>query len=296
MSGYRPRRAARHETLRVRGLDMHLRRWGPAPTAAEPPLVLLHGWQDTGDTFQFLIDAMARDRPVLAPDWRGFGRSEWAGESYWFPDYFADLDALLDQVLPDQPVRLVGHSMGGNVATLFAGLRPERVRCIVTLEGVGLPRTRPADAPAQLRQWLKQVRRIPPLKTYESFEALAAVIGVRFPRFGAERARFVAEAWAETVPGGVRLLGDARHRWLNPVRYQREDAEACWREVRAPVLLLLGTESDMARGLGPDGTIEALERLMADVQVATVGGAGHMLHIEQPGQVAALIEPFLSAH
>jgi len=296
VSEYRARRPARPQSMQVRGLSMHLRRWGPLPTADEPPLVFLHGWQDTGDTFQFLVDALERDWPILAPDWRGFGRSEWPQEGYWFQDYFADLDRLLDSV-SDKPVRLVGHSMGGNISSIYAGVRPERVRCVVNLEGVGLPRTNPAQAPARLRQWLEQTRTVPPLKQYASFDELARVITARFPRFGAPRARFVAEAWArQEADGSVRLLGDARHRWVNPVLYKRDDAEACWREVKAPVLMLTGAESDLLAKLGPDGTPEALRALVPGMRLETVAGAGHMLHIEAPEEVASLIEPFLRAH
>jgi len=296
VSDYRARRRARPESMQVRGLGMHLRRWGPAPSADQPPLVFLHGWQDTGDTFQFLVDALERDWPILAPDWRGFGRSEWPQEGYWFQDYFADLDRLLDSV-SEQPVRLLGHSMGGNIASIYAGVRPERVRCVVNLEGVGLPRTNPAQAPARLRKWLEQTRTVPPLKRYASFDELATVIAARFPRFGAARARFVAEAWAGQEPdGSIRLLGDARHRWVNPVIYKREDAEACWREAKAPMLLLLGGRSEMPAHLGPDGTLEALRSLIPGMRVETIEGAGHMMHIEAPEKVAALIEPFLSAH
>uniref|UniRef100_UPI002362DFF1 alpha/beta fold hydrolase n=3 Tax=Pseudomonadota TaxID=1224 RepID=UPI002362DFF1 len=80
-----------------------------------PPLVLLHGWMDVGASFQFVVDALAGDREVIALDWRGFGLSEASGAGcYWFPDYLADLDALLDAVSPSAPVDLLGHSMGGN--------------------------------------------------------------------------------------------------------------------------------------------------------------------------------------
>src|ERR1700734_2209803 len=111
MTAYQVLRAPRHETARVRGLDMHLTRWGPPPSESVSPIVLLHGWLDTGDTFQFMVDALCRDRPLVALDWRGFGRSEWPKEGYWFPDYLGDLDVLLDQLSPELPVRLVGHSM-----------------------------------------------------------------------------------------------------------------------------------------------------------------------------------------
>ena len=275
---------------------MHLTRWGPAPTVSEPAVLLLHGWQDTGDTFQFMVDAFERDWPLVAPDWRGFGRSEWPQEGYWFPDYLADLDALLDQLSPGVAVRLVGHSMGGNVASLYAGLRPDRVRCLANLEGFGLPRSTSEEAPAQLRKWLDQVKAAPVLKDYDSLEQLASIIQARYPRFSEAQAGFVAAAWSGRDGGRVRLLGDSRHRWVNPIRYQREDAEACWRQVTAPVLMLLADESEYLAKLGADGREDAFRKVIPHIQIARVAGAGHMLHIERPTTVASLVENFLSGH
>ncbi len=297
MSEYQARRVPRRETLRVRGLDIHLRRWGPAPTDSAPPVLLLHGWQDTGDTFQCMVDAFERDWPLAALDWRGFGRSEWGRDGYWFPDYLADLDALLDELGMDRPVRIVGHSMGGNIASLYAGLRPERVRCVVNLEGFGLPRTAPDRAPAQLRKWLDQVKSVPALKDYESFEQLASIIRHRYPLFSEVQSGFVARAWGRLeADGRVHLLGDSRHRWVNPVIYRREEAEACWRAIKAPMLMLLGEKSEYLQKLGIDGTDAVFRSLIAGIQIVRVAGAGHMLHIEKPRLVAPLVENFLSAH
>jgi pimeloyl-ACP methyl ester carboxylesterase len=294
---YEVRRAARHETVRLRGLDIHLRRWGPAPSRGSPPVLLLHGFQDTGETFQFLVDAFERDWPLAALDWRGFGRSAWSQDGYWFVDYLADLDALIEELSADQPVPLIGHSMGGNIAALYAGVRPQRVRCLVNLEGLGLPRTASEQAPARLAKWLDQVKSVPPLKDYDSFEQLASIIHHRYPRFSAAQADFVARAWATLeADGRVRLLGDSRHRWVSPTPYKREDAEACWRSARAPMLMLLGEKSDYASRLGADGSDEALRAAMPGAQLARIAGAGHMLHIEKPFIIAPLIEKFLSDH
>jgi pimeloyl-ACP methyl ester carboxylesterase len=294
---YQLLREPRRETLRVRGLDIHVRRWGPEPSVAAAPVFLLHGWQDTGDTFQFLVDAFERDWPLVALDWRGFGRSEWDQNGYWFPDYLADLDALLEQMSFGMPARLVGHSMGGNIASLYAGLRPESVQCVVNLEGFGLARTSPDQAPVQLRKWLDQVKRVPPLKDYESFEQLASIILLRYPRFTEAQSRFVANAWASRqADGRVHLLGDARHRWVNPVLYKREDAEASWRRITAPMLMILGEESEYLARLGADGTDAAFRATMPGVNLVRLAGAGHMLHIEKPHLVAPLVENFLSFH
>ncbi len=293
---YRVVRVPRHETVRLRGLDIHLTRWGPEPSAAAPAVFLLHGWQDTGATFQFMIDRFEGEWPLVALDWRGFGRSEWPQEGYWFPDYFADLDALLERLSPGAPARLVGHSMGGNVASLYAGLRPERVRCVADLEGFGLARSSPGDAPRLLRKWLDQVNSRPQLKSYDSVEQLASVIRFRYPRFSDRQADFVAAAWSTEEDGRVRLIGDSRHRWVNPFRYQREDAEACWREVRAPMLLILGEESEHLAKLGADGSDAAFRSLIPHVEIVHIAGAGHMLHIEKADLVAPLVENFLRAH
>ena len=84
----------------VRNLRYHVRCWGKA---GAPKLFFLHGWMDMSASFQFLVDALRGDWHVIAPDWRGFGLTEWARDGYWFPDYYADLDALLQFYQPDAP-------------------------------------------------------------------------------------------------------------------------------------------------------------------------------------------------
>jgi pimeloyl-ACP methyl ester carboxylesterase len=290
-------RAPRHETVRLRGLKMHLTRWGPEPSESAPPVLLLHGWLDAGETYQFMVDALRSDRPLVALDWRGFGRSEWPQEGYWFPDYLGDLDALLDLLSPDAPARLVGHSMGGNIACSYAGIRPDRVRCVVNLEGFGLARTSPSQAPARMRKWLDQVKSPLQGKHYASIDELAAVIRFRYPRFSAAQAAFVAAAWGKAEAGGtVRLAGDPRHHWVNPILYKREDTEACWRELRAPLLMLIGEKSELPSKLAQDGTAAAFRAIFPHIEIAHIADAGHMLHIERPDLVAPLVEAFLDAH
>ena len=276
---------------------MHLTRWGPPPSAAEPPVVLLHGWLDSGATFQFLVDAFQKDYPVIAPDWRGFGRSEWPQEGYGFPDYLGDLDALLDMLSPVYPVKLLGHSMGGNIANLYAGLRPERVKCVVNLEGFGLSRTTSSESPRRMRKWLDQIKTPVTEKSYNSMEQFAAVIQFRYPRFSAEIVQFVARIWgAVDAEGRVKQSSDPRHHLVNPIIYKREDAEATWREMRAPMLMMLGEESDYLPRLGPDGTLKSLRNTFPGVEIQSIPGAGHMLHIERPADVAPHVEAFLEAH
>jgi pimeloyl-ACP methyl ester carboxylesterase len=288
---YQPRRPARHETLVIRGLRHHLTRWGPE---SDSPLILLHGWMDTADTFQFIVDCLGDDWPCVALDWRGFGRSDWEPNGYWFPNYLADLDVLLDLVSPAKPARLVGHSMGGNVASLYAGTRPERVERVVNVEGIGLPRTTPDMAPGRLREWLEELRNIPGFATYATFDELAASLMRRNPRLTPDRAQFIAQSWGiERAPGQIQMRADPRHRIVNPVLYRTDEVEACWRRVTAPVMFVLGEHSELRARLGPDGSDARLRDVFKNVRIETIAGAGHMLHHERPEEVARLIEEFL---
>ena len=107
----------------------------------------------------------------------------------------------------------------------------------------------------------------------------------------------MAKAWGKLDAGGrVRLAGDPRHHWVNPILYKREDTEAYWRELRAPLLMLVGEQSELLPKLAADGTEEAFRAVFPHIEVARVAGAGHMLHIEKPELVAPLVESFLDKH
>jgi pimeloyl-ACP methyl ester carboxylesterase len=291
---YVPRRPPEASDLTIRGLRHHVTRWSGA---GPDPVFLLHGWADTGDTFQFLVDELPAQRSFIAPDLRGFGRSEWPAEGYWFPDYFADLEALLDRLAPGVPVTLVGHSMGGNIATLYAGIRPERVRRVVCIEGFGLARTHPEQAPARYREWLEQLREPPVFARFPSLEAFTHLLVRRNPRLAPERAAFIAAAWTHAeADGSVTVRADPAHKRVNAVLYRREEAEACWREIVAPVLYVVAEQSDFLNRLGNDGSPETMARFVRRLEPCVIPDAGHMVHHEQPERLAQEIEAFLERH
>jgi len=270
----------RDSYLELRGVRYCIHEWGDADA---PLFVYLHGWGDTATTFQFVVDALERRWRIVAPDWRGFGDSRVSASSYWFPDYLADLDEILHKLSPGAPVALVGHSMGANIAGLYAGTMPERVSAFVNIEGFGLTDADPADAPDRYRAWLLKTRKPPRFSDYESFEPLARLVRERSPRMSRQQADFVARCWARRNPDGrVRLRLDPLHKLPNPVLYRRREAEACWARITAPVLLVSGSDSDFRRAsFFPNAMVDEIE------------AAGHMLHFEAPGPLARTIEAFL---
>ena len=292
-----PRKHARSTRLRVRRLNYHLRHWGPEDA---PKLFMFHGWMDVGASFQFVVDSLARDWHVIAPDWRGYGMTQWPdADCYWFPDYLGDLDAILEALSPGEAVNLVGHSLGGNVVMLYAGVRPERVARLVNLEGFGLPGHQTDEAPARYAKWLGELRDPPTLKPYPSHQAVAERLRKTNPHLTEERAAFLADHWATEEKGehGAewRILGDPAHKLINPVLYRVDEVMACWRGIAAPVLWVNGADSKIYRNmLKLPGFDERLKNIR-DLRVVTIEGAGHMVHHDQPEQVAALIEDFLNS-
>lgn len=286
-AAYQPESSREESRLVIRGVDYCLYQWGKA---GSPLLVYLHGWGDTAATFQFVVDALRADWRVIAPDWRGFGRSSCRCTSYWFPDYLADLHALLDVVSPAAPVRLVGHSMGANVGALYAGIFPERVQAFVNVEGFGLPDSRPLDAPSRYRTWIEAASQPLEFSQYDDFDALARRIRIRHPGMTAAGALFVAEQWGRReVDGKVRLRADPLHKMPNPVLYRRAESEACWRAATAATLLVIGGQSPFASKLPRAAHATMAER----ANTVVIDDAGHMPHFETPAALAAAIEDFL---
>lgn len=276
----------------LRGRRLHCRVWGDATA---PRLFLLHGWGDVAASFQFVVDALRREWRVIAPDWRGFGFSQWNDGPYWFPDYIADLDALLAHYTADAPARLVGHSMGGNVATLYAGIRPERVAGIVNLEGFGLRPTEPDEAPDRYAKWLEQLNEGTRYRVYPDRQTFALRLKHENPRLAPVRAAFLAEHLAQEVDGGVRVAADPCHRWVNPILYRIEEAKAIWRRVTAPVLWVRGADSSFMREYIPaQDDYRARLACFADARDVLLADCGHNIHHDRPDETARLIEEFFA--
>ena len=283
----KPRRTQRHE---IRGVDYCINEWGDE---SMPLLIYLHGWGDTGSTFQFVVDALQNEWHVVAPDWRGFGRSAHVGEGYWFPDYLADLDAIIDIYSPDAPVRLVGHSMGANIGGLYAGVMPERVKSFVNVEGFGLADGDPLKAPENYRRWIERAKTPGAYRSFPSIDELAQVVKKRGPRMTSERAVFAATQWSQVDSGGVvRLKADPAHKMPNAVQYRRSEAMACWEKVEASVLLVIGAETDFTSAMQTWIDPDTSKHPFHGAATTSIANAGHMVHFEAPEALASVVEAF----
>ncbi|MCC2675838.1 MAG: hydrolase-like protein [Ramlibacter sp.] len=300
---YQPKRVSRSEFVPIRNLRYHVRIWGePAP--GKVPLVMVHGWMDVAASYQFVVDAFAQDRYVIAPDWRGYGLTKVPHtDNYWFPDYLADLDFLLDHYAADAQVDLVGHSMGGNIAVLYAGARPERIRKLVNLEGFGMPATRPAQAPGRYAKWMGELKAFHrgemALKSYDSIEGVARRLMKTNRRLTEDKAQWLAQYWSRREPDGQwRILGDAAHKITNASLFRVDEVLEIYKAIRAPLLAVEASDDSLGMWWQGRYTLaEYHERLKSvpDVRMGRVEDAGHMLHHDQPAALARLIEEFLDS-
>ncbi|MHB8949930.1 MAG: alpha/beta fold hydrolase [Rhodoferax sp.] len=298
---YQVKRISHSEFVPIRNLQYHVQVWGE-PSPDKTPLVIVHGWMDVAASYQFVVDALSHEHYVIAPDWRGYGLTSSGGvDNFWFPDYLADLDFLLDHYAPNSQVDLVGHSMGGNVAMLYAGVRPQRIRRLVNLEGFGLPATTPDEAPGRYAHWMDDLKKLHrgemALKAYDTLDGVARRLMKTNPRLGADKANWLAQHWAQqNAQGQWAILGDPAHKVSHAQLYRLEEVQAIYARISMPVLMVEASDDSMGQWWKGKFTLaEHHERLrvVPQIEIARIEDAGHMLHHDQPQALAELIERFL---
>ena len=302
---YLERRRSKSTFTPVRGLRYHAHCWGDATlvTPERPPLVMVHGWMDVGASFQFVVDALAEaegfDRWIIAPDWRGFGHTEAPGaDTYWLPDYLGDLDGMLDALIPEGQLDLLGHSMGGNVVMTYGGLRPQRIRRLVNLEGFGMPQTQPHQAPKRLLNWLDELKAPAVLRDYDSVQAVAQRLMKNNPLLAADKAAWLAPHWSRQMPDGRwHIQGDPAHKRSNPALYQVAEVLEAWKLITAPLLWVEGDLTDVSKWWGTRYSKAEFHTRIAvvpRVEKVVLSPCGHMLHHDQPQALAQHLARFLA--
>ncbi len=279
----------------INGLKYHVRTWGDP---ASPRLFLFHGWLDMSASYQFLVDNLAQSWYIIAPDWRGFGETQWNQSTYWFPEYLSDLDQLLDLYSPDEPARLVGHSMGGNIASLYAGIQPHRIKALISLEGFGLAPNEDSEAAERYGLWLAQCREQKPQRIYDSFESFAERLKKGNARLSDEQAQFLSRHMMYLADDGqIKFRNDSRHRYLNPYLFRLDQSKSCWRATTAPCLWVAGDASRFYQRM-QEFSDDYAERMACyqQFEYQVIADADHMLQHDQPQQLAEIIETFLAKH
>jgi pimeloyl-ACP methyl ester carboxylesterase len=260
-------------------LKLHFWDWGDN---GKPNLIFVHGSRDHARSWDRVVGAFLPDFRVLAPDLRGHGDSSWApGAMYSIPEYVLDLSALVD-IVGRWPVYLVGHSLGGAVVLQLAGVYPERICKVVSVEGFGPAPEKLVPRPAheRLRRWIENMRdyevRVP--KRYPSLHAAAARMQEANPYLPDESALHLTLFGSNWNPdGSLTWKFDNYVRAFSPYGFNMEDAQEIWHQITCPTLLIRGLD-----GWAPDPEKDGRIRAIRDHRLISVAEAGHWVHHDQP--------------
>jgi pimeloyl-ACP methyl ester carboxylesterase len=280
----------RSHSVSANGLEHHVLEWG-SPTASVTA-VLVHGYMDAAASWDRVAPRLAEaGLRVIAPDMRGYGDGARLppGAYYYFPDYVFDLADLVEALVPrEAPLILVGHSMGGTIATFYAGAFPKRATRVVIAEGAGPPSSSHAEVPDRMRLWIDQVRsaRSRGERSMESRDEALRRLAANHPRVAVLESR--VDALVRELPGGrVAWKADPLHATRSPVPFFAETYKEFARRIACPVLFISGGPA----GWHPPDEEERLA-CFPDLRRIELEDAGHMMHWTHPEEFGAAILSF----
>jgi pimeloyl-ACP methyl ester carboxylesterase len=271
-------------------LRLHLVEWGSP--GEKPPLFLLHGFQEHAHAWDWLAPLLAASgRHVVAWDARGHGDSEWIGRGgyYHFADYVADAAFVVRHL--GGRVSIVGHSMGGNVSLLYTGTEPERVAALAVIEGLGPPDTPFDAAPRRHAGWITDLERSAGVaRRDQTLDEAAAKLRRFFPLTDAISLHLARHGTRPSGEGDrVLWKWDPMHATRSPQPFYTAQARTFWARIACPVLYLEGATSYLSAE-----KMEIGERIAAlGAEKATIDGAAHHPHLEQPEATARVLLEFL---
>jgi pimeloyl-ACP methyl ester carboxylesterase len=271
-------------------LRLHYVRWGDGH---RPPLFLIHGSLDHCRSWDLVAQALMDRYTIYAPDLRGHGDSDWAiGGAYSFPEFVLDIAALADTVDRD-PIVIIGHSLGGGIALQYAGIFPQRVAKVVSIEGWGPPVIDNPPAHVRMRQWIEQMRELERRqpRRYPTLEDAVRRMKEANPHLTDEMARHL------TIHG-VRRNEDGTYSWKfdnymrqrSPYGFNLADAQDIWAQITAPVLLVKGAES-----WAPDPAKDGRTKVIRNARSVIIEGAGHWVHHDQLERFLQVVNEFLES-
>ena len=268
-------------------LRLAARAWGPLDGV---PVLALHGWLDNAASFDALAPLLP-DVRLVALDLTGHGRSEHrpAGIHYHFVDFIPDVVAAAD-ALGWNRFALLGHSLGGGIASFVAATLPERIDRVAMIEGLGPPTSDPADGPANLRKTIQQMDALP-RKRPPVYANLEAAIQARCEASGLSwaAATILVERGVRPVDGGFGWRTDPRLRFVSPLYLSEPQILAYMERIVAPALLICGADGYLVKR----AYMQERYARIADLTVKILPG-GHHPHLEDPEPCAHLLAPFLT--
>ena len=289
--------------FQVRGLNIAYHRWGKTDA---PTVLFFHGFLDHGRSIEPVARELSDAYQIVAMDARGHGDSDWigAGGYYHFVDYFHDACVLIDQLnLTQNELHLLGHSMGGSIATGVSSILGDRIKSVMMLEGMGPPDESEVLPHKRLRDWQRGLAKSVNQATREerrdsrrsmpSIEAAADRLQGLNKNIPRSRALQFAHSFTEKVSGGEGTQYfwkfDPLHKTIGARPFLYEYARDLWQSISGPVLSLWGKDSVFR----PE-QVQRRHEALKNVVVGQIVGAGHNIHHDRPELLVPIMRTWLA--
>ncbi len=278
-------------TDRTRTVTLHGHAYAFIDAGTGPAVLFIHGLASSSRSWGRLVDTLADEYRIIAPDLHGHGESAKPMGDYSLGAHAATLRDLLDRLEIDT-VTLVGHSLGGGIAMEFCYLFPERVSGLVLVASGGLGR---AVSPLLRAATLPGAEWVLPVIASGWVRTRAEAVGRSLTRTGWRPGRDITEAWrsfASLADGESRRAFLATTRSVIDPGGQTVSAHTHLpASIDIPTLVVWGTQDRMI----PTWHATTAHEAFPGCRIELFEGAGHFPHLDEPERFAEVLRDFLGS-
>lgn len=272
----------------IRGLNLSYLKY---ENPNKPVIVMLHGFMDFSHSFDLLANELKDDYEIYVWDARGFGDTDWVHESgyYHFAEYVYDLDLFLNFINQEKYI-LVGHSMGGIIASLYSSIFPEKISHLINLEGWFFRNPKTEEAPKKMKDWIVGIKNNKPSTPMKNLAEASDRLLKNDPFMTEEISLHLAHEGTKIIDDRYYWKHDSLHKTVAPTLTNIEQIKEFLKKITIPTLLLKGNGQ---KNIFLNNSFVNGESFFPDAKIVEIENAGHNLHLHQPEKIANLIKDFL---
>ncbi len=265
--------------------------WG---SPKKPLILMLHGWMDTGASFHFLNQFLAKKFYCVAFDMRGYAKSQHSRNplGYFFYDYLADLHQIIETHFSKRKVILLGHSLGGAITSAYAGSFPKKISKFINLEGFVFQSQSKKTDTQRIHQWLSQLDN-KKFKIYPNKKTLVSRLQLANPEIPQDKIEWLVPYLSKKTKEGYVFSSDPKHKLIEPHSFSKENFYSCWQAIHAPSLFVYAEASELYKIYLKQHLKRDQKYFPPKTQCVGLPNIGHMMHLEAPELLAKEIFKFL---
>lgn len=265
--------------------------WG---NPQKPLILMVHGWMDSGASFHFLNEFLAKKFYCVSFDLRGYGKSQHTKNTlgYYFYDYIADLHEMIEKYFKKRKLILLGHSLGGAITSTYAGAFPQNIQKLINLEGFSFQFQNTKSITQRINMWLSQLEN-KKFKVYPTKAKLIERLQKANPQVPPQNIQWLSKYLCKKTSQGYILSSDPRHKSVEPHTFRKENFFEIWKEIKIPCLFAYAKKSELYQYYIQNHIKEDRKRFPKKTQLISFEKLGHMMHLENPKLVAEKLLNFL---